>query len=91
MLNDYFVSVFTKESSILGIGRGSDCSSSMGDIVFCEELVGSKLRSLKASKAPGPDGIHPAILHECSEILSVPLCIIFQKCLNANFVPDDCG
>ena len=52
-------------------------------------MVCKKLKSLKASKAPGPDGIHPAILHECAEILAVPLCIIFQKCLDSNFVPGD--
>ncbi|KAJ8027731.1 RNA-directed DNA polymerase from mobile element jockey [Holothuria leucospilota] len=89
LLNDYFVSVFTKESSVLGTCRDSDNSSLVSDVVFSEELVCNKLKSLKASKAPGPDGIHPAILHECSEILSVPLCIIFQKFLDSNFVPAD--
>ncbi|KAJ8042255.1 LINE-1 reverse transcriptase-like [Holothuria leucospilota] len=89
LLNDYFVSVFTKESSVLGTCRDSDNSSLVSDVVFSEELVCNKLKSLKASKAPGPDGIHPAILHECSEILSVSLCIIFQKFLDSNFVPAD--
>ncbi|KAJ8025300.1 hypothetical protein HOLleu_35472 [Holothuria leucospilota] len=79
LLNDYFVSVFTKESSILGTCRGSDNSSLVSDVVFSEELVCNKLKSLKASKAPGPDGIHPVILHECSEILSVPLVLFFRS------------
>ena len=64
-------------------------SSSLSYVTFSEEQVCSKLKGLKASKSPGPDGIHPAILHECSEILSVPLSIIFQKCLDSNFVPTD--
>ena len=89
LLNDYFVSVFTKESPLEGICGDSSSSFYMDDVVFSEELVCNKLRSLKASKSPGPDGIHPAILHECSEILSVPLCIIFQKCLDSSFVPAD--
>ncbi|KAJ8047901.1 hypothetical protein HOLleu_00012 [Holothuria leucospilota] len=89
LLNDYFVSVFTKESSVLGTCRDSDNSSLVSDGVFSEEVVCNKLKSLKASKAPRPDGIHPAILHGCYEILSVPLCIIFQKFLDSNFVPAD--
>ena len=89
LLNDYFVSVFTKESSVLGFSTGSTSSFCMDDVVFSKDLVFDKLRSLKANKSPGPDGIHPAILHECSDILSVPLCIIFQKCLDSSFVPAD--
>ena len=69
--------------------RGIKTARSQNQIFPESPSLLSKLRSLKASKAPGPDGIHPAILHECSEILSVPLCIIFEKCLNSNFVPED--
>ena len=83
------LSTITKESSVLGFSTGSTSSFCMDDVVFSKDLVFDKLRSLKANKSPGPDGIHPAILHECSDILSVPLCIIFQKCLDSSFVPAD--
>ncbi|KAJ8025468.1 hypothetical protein HOLleu_33034 [Holothuria leucospilota] len=43
LLNDYFVSVFTKESSVLGTCRDSDNSSLVSvDVVFSEELVCNK-------------------------------------------------
>ena len=89
LLNDYFVSVFTSEDSVMSSCSGSSSSNCIDNVFLSEELVCNKLRSLKASKAPGPDGIHPAILRECSDILSVPLCIIFQKCLDSSFVPAD--
>ena len=63
LLNDYFVSVFTKESPFLDTCESSN-SSSVSDVVFSEDLVCKKLKTLKASKAHGPDVIHPAILHE---------------------------
>ena len=49
----------------------------MDDVVFSEELVYYKRRSLKGNKLTGPDRIHGAFLHECSEIEF--LCVLFFR------------
>ena len=37
-----------------------------------------KLKHLNVNKSPGPDNIHPRILSEASEILALPLKILFE-------------
>ena len=41
-------------------------------------IVEKKLRNLKLNKAAGMDGIHSNILKTLSEVISLPLCMIFQ-------------
>ena len=78
VLNDYFVSVFTEESTVLV--PDSLCTKSsvlIRDVDFSVDVVSKKLKGLNSNKAPGPDSIHPIVLRECSDALSVPLSIIF--------------
>ena len=68
--------------------------------IYCISVCGSWItvylhcsfnldEGLKSNKAPGPDNIHPAVLRECCDVLSVPLSIIFSKCFDAGVVPSD--
>jgi len=45
------------------------------------------LADLRADKSPGDDGIHPRVLKETSEVLALPLSILFQKSLDEGVVP----
>ena len=54
---------------------------SIKDVDFSVDVVYKKLKGLKSNKAPGPDNIHPAVLRECCDVLSVPLSIFFQSVL----------
>ena len=90
LLNDYFVSVFTTESPV------SDCVSVLNepetvltDVIFSVDVIRDKLHGLNPNKSPGPDSIHPQVLHSCSDVLALPLSIIFDKCFNDSFVPHD--
>jgi hypothetical protein len=47
----------------------------------------SQLRALKTNSSPGPDLHHPLLLKECASSLSVPLAIIFSKCLCEGLFP----
>ena len=90
VLNDYFVSVFTEESTVLV--PDSLCTKSsvlIRDVDFSVDVVSKKLKGLNSNKAPGPDSIHPIVLRECSDALSVPLSIIFSKCFDVGVVPSD--
>ena len=47
----------------------------------------TRLRALKVSKSPGPDGIHPRILRELSDELAYPLTILLNKSLEEGKLP----
>ena len=44
---------------------------------------------MKISKSPGPDEIHPRVLYELRDIISLPLSIIFETSVNSGQMPDD--
>ena len=93
ILNNKFVSCFTKEdmSSLpspelkFDPNLGPPLSNIKVDLV----TVNSKLEALKTDKACGPDKIRARTLKELSTELSLPLTIIFNKCLAEGVVPSD--
>jgi hypothetical protein len=79
-LSDFFSSVFTTETtdnypSLEDI----NISYNMGTLVIDEEKVKKRLHELNISKSPGPDGLHPRILHDLYEELGKPIAIIFKN------------
>ncbi len=47
------------------------------------------LNSVKISKSPGPDSIHPKVLQETQSELLRPLTTLFKKSLNEGKLPKD--
>ena len=94
VLNDFFVSVFTRENldHIPEFSPGN-VENTLNDIDIDSAMVYKKLKNLNPSKAMGPDGIHPRFLKEASKELSEPLAIIFNKTLKEGVVPQEwkCG
>ncbi len=45
--------------------------------------VREQLENLNVNKSVGVDKVHPYVLKECSDSLSQPLSLIFQKCFTA--------
>jgi hypothetical protein len=89
-LSKFFSSVFTNE------GDGDiprlnthDIKEKLGRLIVTEETVLKRLRELNISKSPGPDNIHPRILHDLSEALCIPTTIIFNTSLATKTIPDD--
>ena len=67
-LTDFFSSVFTTETKDKNPSlEGINISYNMGTLVIDEEKVKKRLHELNISKSPGPDGLHPRILHELYE------------------------
>ena len=58
-------------------------------IDFSESRIKSILNAINASKAMGPDKIHGRILKHCSQSLSKPLSILFQKSYNSGIIPHE--
>lgn len=92
VLDKLFSSVFTNE----GLKNMPSCKpgekskySFFSDIILTEEAVKLKLKKLNPNKTPGQDNIHPKVLVELSDSLAKPLCIFFNKSLQANQLPKE--
>ena len=59
------------------------------DIVLTVELVRKEIASLNCSKSVGPDQLHPRMLKELIEYITLPIFIIMSKSLEENYVPED--
>ena len=89
-LNEFFGSVFTREDlDNMPTFEDRLFNSLLEDMEFTVEDVKKKLDKLKPDKSPGPDSIHPKILHELSDVLAKPLTILFQKSLQESMVPEE--
>jgi len=52
-------------------------------------MVRKEILSIDTNKAIGPDEIHPRILKELVDYISIPLFIIMQKSLSSGVLPCD--
>jgi hypothetical protein len=50
-------------------------------------IVASKLKKLKTFKSPGPDGVHPRVINELADCISIPLSTIFNTSLTTGKLP----
>ena len=62
-------------------------SNSLTAVSFSEQSVYDKLLKLKASGAPGPDGIPSIVIMSCAAILAEPLCYIYNLSLTIGVLP----
>jgi len=90
LLAVYFQEVFTKENTAsIPAVEEKDLNWRDEDLDFSIETVSRKLQKLQADKSPGPDGIHPLLLKECSSIVALPLSLIFRKSFETGELPAD--
>ena len=89
LLNKFFASVFTDENlSYVPDPDYQHNAKKLEDINISREDVLKKLKNLKPSKAPGPDGLHPRVLKEAANVLADPLAEVFNKSISEGSVPD---
>ena len=55
--------------------------------VVTDERVDWAIRSFSPWKAPGEDGIFPALLQHGLKVLSIPLCRIYRACIALGYIP----
>ena len=88
VLSEFFSSVFTKEdTSKIPTLPKREFKQWLAHITVSKENIKKRLMQLKISKAPGPDQIHPCLLKELSEEISLPLEIIFNQSLKQGCLP----
>ena len=52
-------------------------------------MVLQKLKKIKVNKSPGPDNIHPRVLHEISENITIPITHIYESSLRCRELPSE--
>ena len=87
LYNKYFCDQFSQKSSYM---YNLEQNFINNDTYWIKSFqVKGFLRQIKPNKAPGPDGISGHILKHCSETLSFPLSILFNKSYRTGNIPDD--
>ena len=89
VLNKYFSTVFTVEKTVYDKVIPNKTESKLFNIEVTQDIVKKTLSKLKIGKSPGPDGIHPRVLKELLEVISLPLTIIFKTSIAHGKLPDE--
>ena len=58
-------------------------------IEFTTENVEKKMKELKLTAAPGPYKIWARVAHDLATELSIPLAMIYTKCMEEGVVPEE--
>ncbi|CAJ0915565.1 unnamed protein product [Ranitomeya imitator] len=69
ILNTFFSTVFTVENEMLGEIPRNNENPILRVTNLTQEEVRNRLNKIKIDKSPGPDGIHPRVLRELSNLL----------------------
>jgi hypothetical protein len=86
ILNDFFVSVFTKEDLSCIPVLEKETAGDMDRITIAADVIRKKIKELRIDSAPGPDGITPRLLRSLGESIILPLELIFKKSLETSKV-----
>ena len=90
MLNEFFVSVFTREDTRdIPVPRPERLERVLTTARITADKVRRKVKRLRTGSAAGPDGVGPQLLQKLIESLDRPLAAIMQKSLDSGVVPRD--
>ena len=90
VLQNFFSSVFTREPpGDLLYFETKDFKYKLTDIDITYDMVKKKLLKLKLNKSPGPDPIHPRVLHDTAETITYPLMLILRTSINTRRLPQE--
>ena len=90
ILNTYFSSVFTQETSDeIPTPESTNCMEEIYNIKFTRADIVKTINKLKPSNSSGPDGITVNLLQKLPNIFAVPLEIILNRSMEEGKVPQD--
>ncbi|CAJ0955931.1 unnamed protein product [Ranitomeya imitator] len=89
ILNTFFCTVFTVENEMLGEIPRNNENPILRVTNLTQEEVRNRLNKIKIDKSPGPDGIHPRVLRELSNVIDKPLFLIFRDSIATGSVLQD--
>ena len=64
-------------------------TTNLGNIYVLKSEVKDRLIGLNEFKSPGPDRVHPSVLKNCADSMSLPLSIIFNISMKSGQVPKE--
>ena len=91
MLNEYFLSVFTKENfesvpQVTQVFKGRE-DEKLKDVIIAREDILKEIDKLKKTKSPGPDEIFPRVIKECKDVVTDSLVHVFRNSIDTGIVP----
>ena len=88
VLNDYFIQQSTLDNPNENTPNVEYTDSEITDIILTHADVHSVIKILDKSKATGPDMFHNKLLIATVDIITEPLTILFNRCLNEGIFPN---
>ena len=88
-LADYFSSVFIREPKDYTPDEPIRCYYRVETCTISPTIVATKLETLKTFKSPRSDDLHPRVINELANCISIPLSIIFNTSLTTGKLPID--
>ena len=90
LLNNYFVSVFTRESEVnFTVNPIPTPIEISGRPVITTEVIERHLNKLNDEKSAGADDLPPIVLKKISKKIAYPLKMLFEKSLISGEIPED--
>ena len=87
-MNRCFQSVFVSEGDgPIPLPNHNFSDNLLDDFVIEVNEVKNILEKIKESSAPGPCGVHPKVLKECADNLTIPLHMIIRQSLDEGTLP----
>ena len=84
LLADYFSSVFTREPQENTPEEPIRCYNTVETTTINPSIVALKLKTFKS---PEPEGVHPRVINELADCISIPLSTIFNTSLTTGKLP----
>ena len=90
LLNDYFQeqTVINDDNVEVPVINDYNLVSRLNSIILTTDEVTIVLKSLPLGKAAGPDGVNNRVLKELADVLSLPLCDLFNQSLSTGEFPE---
>ena len=90
LLNDYFQeqTVINDDNVEVPVINDYNLVSRLNSIILTTDEVTTVLKSLPLGKAAGPDGVNNRVLKELADVLSLPLCDLFNQSLSTGEFPE---
>ena len=89
IIQQQFVSVFTKEPNAEVPVLDKKTEVNLPNINITEEMVRNKISKLNVNKSWGPDEMHSQILLELVDLVSKPLALLLNKTMDEGCIPQD--